>query len=77
MFSCEKLLELLAESGYSVELSNDDMAKTFAELGMDSLDVYAFFTEIELDLGVKIEDQDIPDLVGLDKVFKYVSDKLS
>lgn len=77
MFSHKKLLELLAESGYSAELSNADMAKTFAELGMDSLDVYSFFTEIELGLGVKIQDQDIPDLDRLEKVFEYVSDRLS
>jgi acyl carrier protein len=77
MFSYKKLLELLAGSGYPSELSNADMAKTFTELGMDSLDVYSFFTEIELGLGVKIQDQDIPNLDRLEKVFEYVSDRLS
>jgi len=77
MLSHEKLLEILAKSGASYKFSNDDATKSFKEMGMDSLDVYSFFTEIELELGIKIQDQDIPHMDSFAKIYEYVSNRIS
>ena len=46
----QRLSEVLSNSGAPTVLSESDFSKPFAELGLDSLDVYSFFTEIEIDL---------------------------
>lgn len=73
----QRLSEVLSKSGASVDFSESDFSKSFAEMGLDSLDVYSFFTEIEVELGVKIQDDDIPDLVTMEKVLEYVSARIS
>ena len=72
----QRLLTVLSKSGVSVELSASDFSKPFVEIGLDSLDVYSFFTEIEIELGVKIQDDDIPDLISMVKVLEYVSERI-
>lgn len=73
----KSLLTILSKSGASVVFSDSDFAKPFDEIGLDSLDVYSFFTEIEIELGVKIQDDDIPDLVSMEKVLEYVSERIA
>lgn len=72
----DKLLSVLSKSGSSVQLSESDFSKSFGQLGLDSLDVYSFFTEIEIELGVKIQDDDIATLTSMNKVAEYVLQRM-
>ena len=72
----DQLLSVLSKSGSSVQLSESDFFKSFGQLGLDSLDVYSFFTEIEIELGVKIQDDDIASLTSMNTVAEYVLQRL-
>jgi acyl carrier protein len=76
MTTQQRLLKALSRSGVSAEIFEPDFSKPFIQIGLDSLDVYSFFTEIELEMGVKILDEDIPELVSMEKVLKYVSERI-
>ncbi len=73
----QRLAEILVKSGSSAKFSDVDISKSFSQIGLDSLDVYSFFSEIEIELGVKIQDDDVPDLVSMEKVIEYVSERIA
>lgn len=75
MVTDDKLKEILIKSGADIDSSELSMSKTFEELGLDSLDVFNFFTEIDSELGVDVPDEDFESLKTLTDVQEYVMKK--
>ena len=75
MVTLEKLVELMAQADISV--AKDDVAPetTFSELGLDSLDIFNFFVEVDNELGVAIPDEDFEQLNSFATLLDYVNAK--
>jgi len=72
MITNEKLVDILLASGADVEKSNIEPDKTFENTGLDSLDMYNFFVQIEEELGVEVPDEVFEELDTLAKVRAYL-----
>ncbi len=68
-----QLLALLQKSGSDVEPALEDFDKQFSEIGLDSLDVYNFLSEIEVELGKKVSDEDFQTLNSLNDVMAFLN----
>lgn len=73
MVNQSQLLGLLQKSGSDVEPALEDFDKAFNELGLDSLDVYNFLSEIEVELGRKIGDEDFQTFHSLNDVMTFLN----
>ena len=76
MITNERLIEILLESGADIDQDDIDVYKTFESIGLDSLDTYNFFTQIDDDLGVEVPDEVFEQLNTIDKVREYLKSKL-
>lgn len=72
MVTTEKLIEIMIESGADVEKAQIEPNETFENIGLDSLDMYNFFVQIEEDLGVEVPDAVFEELNTLEKVRAYL-----
>ena len=62
----KKLYDLLLSEVSSLDTSIDIILdKSFADLGLDSLDVFSFISTVESEFNVKVEDDDLPSLTTL------------
>jgi acyl carrier protein len=77
MITNEKLIDILVESGADIDPGNIEVDKTFENIGLDSLDTYNFFTQIDDDLGVEVPDEVFEQLNTIDKVRKYLKSRLN
>jgi len=77
MITNERLIEILLESGADIDQDDIDVYKTFESIGLDSLDTYNFFTQIDDDLGVEVPDEVFEQLNTIDKVREYLKSKLN
>ena len=66
-----RMIELLKKSGSTVTVSPADFDKPFAEIGIDSLDLYSFLTELEMEFGVKIADEEFETMNTLNDIRAY------
>lgn len=76
MLEKQNLVDLLIASGYEIAPADVVFDVSFKNLGMDSLDVFNFFTEIESGLGVEIPDEDFAKLKSMNDTFGYLQNKL-
>lgn len=76
MLTKDFLIELIIKAGVDIAKEDIQLDKKFSELGMDSLDTFNFFTEIDAELGVDVPDEDFEELDTLDKVFEYLKVKV-
>tara|TARA_R110000824_G_scaffold400686_1_gene608839 strand:- start:8043 stop:8273 length:231 start_codon:yes stop_codon:yes gene_type:complete len=76
MLTKDFLKELIMKAGVDIDKEDIQLDKKFSELGMDSLDTFNFFTEIDAELGVDVPDEDFEELDTLDKVFEYLRVKV-
>ncbi|RBO85741.1 acyl carrier protein [Marinomonas aquiplantarum] len=76
MINNEKLIDILVKSGVDVEKENIHAEQSFEDMGLDSLDMFNFFTEIDEQLGVEIPDDDFEGMNNLDEVRLYLVSKL-
>lgn len=72
MLSKTQIEEIMLNAGLAVDLespipTNED----FSELGLDSLDVFNIFVELEVLTGVKVADSDIEKLQTIDNIHAY------
>lgn len=65
MLSLEEIQNILKKSGLSIVVDESSYTKTFTDIGIDSLDLYAFLSEVELEKGIKIEDNEIETISSL------------
>ena len=73
MVDQQKILDILKASGSDVEPSTEDFDRSFSEIGLDSLDVYNFLSEIEVNLGKKVSDEEFQNLNTLNDVINFVN----
>ena len=73
----ERLKEILSSSGAEVDSSAINGNMTFEDMGMDSLDTFNFFSEIDEELGVDVPDEVFEQLNTLNKLEKYLEAALS
>jgi acyl carrier protein len=77
MITHDKLIKLLKKSGADIDFDNLDPNKNLPDIGLDSLDTYNFFVEIDDDLGVEVPDEVFEELNTLEKIRNYLESKLN
>lgn len=73
MIDQDKIREILKESGLDIEPTTEDFEKSFAEIGLDSLDVFSFLSEIEVQLGKSFSEAEYGELKNLNDVLKLLN----
>lgn len=73
MIDQTKILEILEKSGSEVAPSLDEFDLTFQAIGLDSLDVYNFLSELEVELGINISDEDFENMSTLRDVIGFIN----
>lgn len=73
MITNEQLLTLMASSGVDINFDNLDANDTFNESGLDSLDVFNFFSEVDDQLGIEVPDEKFEELQTLNKLKDYLN----
>lgn len=67
-----KIADIIRDSCQLEELSKNDYDRSFADLGLDSLDVASIFLSIKEDLGFNVPDDEIDDLNTVELIVKYI-----
>ena len=75
IISNEQLINCMKEAEILVDYDSFDSKLTFAEQGVDSLDLSSLFFIIEEKYGVKITDEDIESLISVDQLINYLANK--
>ena len=73
MIDQNRVREILKESGLDIEPATEDFEKPFAEIGLDSLDVFGFLSEIEVQLGKSFSEEEYEDLKNLNDVLNLLN----
>jgi acyl carrier protein len=73
MIDKAKLIEVLKKAELDILVNFNDFDKSFKDIGLDSLDVFNFFTEIEINLNKKIEDQDYKKINTLNELLLFLN----
>ena len=73
MVNQSQLLSILQKSGSDAEPAMEDFDKPFNEIGLDSLDVYNFLSEIEVELGKIVRDEDFERINSLNDVLTFLN----
>ena len=75
MITIESLKDILIKSGADIDLKSINSEYTFKEIGLDSLDVFNFFSEIDDVFGYDIPDEDFEVLDTIGKLKNYLEIK--
>ena len=76
MLSKQQIEEAMLNAGLAVNLPTPVPTDTrFSDLGMDSLDVYNVFVELEVLTGIQVPDNDVEDLQTIDSIHGYFATK--
>lgn len=73
MIDRDKVREILKKAGLDVEPSEEEFDKPFKEIGLDSLDVFNFLSELEVSLDKTIEDSEFESIKTLNDVIQFVN----
>ena len=75
MLSKKQIEEIMQNAGLAVELQSPIPTNVaFSELGLDSLDVFNIFVELEVLTGIQVpDDDDIEKLQTIDSIHAYVA----
>lgn len=72
MVSKEQIVEAILKAGISVELQSDmSTNESFEDLGLDSLDVFNIFVELETVTDHMVPDSEIESLQTVDDIHSY------
>lgn len=77
MITNETLIDILVKSGADVEKQNVKPDQPFEDMGLDSLDMFNFFTQIDDDLEIEVPDEVFEQLDTLEKVRAYIESKMN
>ena len=73
MLSKTQIEEIMQNAGLAVDLQSPiPTNEEFSELGLDSLDVFNIFIELESQAGIKVPDSDIEKLQTIDNIYAYL-----
>lgn len=73
MIDQQKIREILLQAGLEISPSEEDFEKPFKEIGIDSLDLYSFLSEIEMALGKSISDSEFESINTLNDVISFLN----
>ena len=72
MLSKKQIEEIMQNAGLAVDLQSPiPTNEAFTELGLDSLDVFNIFVELEVLTGIQVPDNDIEKLQTIDSIHAY------
>lgn len=74
MIAIELVKELMEGAGIEIEIDEKALDKPFGDIGLDSLDLYNFLTEVENKFGKSIEDKDLEKLKTIGDILKFCND---
>lgn len=77
MITNEQLTEILLRSGVDLEARKIDFTQSFSEMGLDSLDMYNFLTQIDDELDIDVPDEVFDQLDTMEKLRTYIEDKMN
>ena len=73
MLSKTQIEEIMQNAGLAVDLQSPiPTNEEFSELGLDSLDVFNIFIELESQAGIQVPDSDIEKLQTIDNIHAYL-----
>ncbi|MEJ6496232.1 acyl carrier protein [Pseudoalteromonas sp. DY56-GL22] len=76
MKSKQIIKELILIQNPSVDLSNEaDFSSSFAELGLDSIDVMTIVLKIKRELGIDINDEQLSKLGTVSELIEFLDNK--
>jgi len=73
MMDQKKIREILAQAGLEVTPTAEDFDKPFKDIGLDSLDVFNFLSEVEAVTGKSFSDDEFVELKTLADVMLMVN----
>lgn len=68
-----EIAEIVKEINPTVEIPSDKFGESMFEMGLDSLDHASILLAIEEKYGIKIPDEETPNLISLDALAGYVA----
>lgn len=71
----QQLCAIVADVNPALSVQPDELARPFADIGLDSLDLSYVLLQVEEQLGVKIEDDEVQTLVSLGGIVELVRAK--
>ena len=72
MLLVQDVIDMIGEVGISVDVNEIKNDTTLESLGMDSLDVFNLFVEIEIKTGEKISDDNVDKLSTINSIIEYL-----
>ena len=74
MLSKTQIEEIMQNAGLAVDLQSPiPTDEEFSDLGLDSLDVFNIFIELESQTGIQVPDSDIEKLQTIDNIHDYLA----
>ena len=73
MLLVQDVIDMIGEVGISVDVNEIKNDTTLESIGMDSLDVFNLFVEIEIKTGEKISDDNVDKLSTINSIIEYFS----
>ncbi|WP_067865097.1 acyl carrier protein [Neptuniibacter marinus] len=73
MFDVEFVVDIINKSGSSVEVKLDDQAKKFSQIGLDSLDMFNVFIELQDATGKEFSDDIVENLVSISTIVEFLN----
>lgn len=73
MIDQKKIQEILKQSGLEINTTAKDFDKPFADIGLDSLDVYGLLSEIEVETGKSFTEEEYDDLRSLGDIIRLLN----
>lgn len=71
MNNIDRLIQIMKQAGIQVpDIVNPDAE--LSDIGLDSLDTYNFFVEIETELGINVPDEELDNLKTLSLISAYI-----
>lgn len=73
MIDQKQILQILNQSGVEITPTDDDFGKPFKAIGIDSLDVFNFLSEIEMVLGKSFSEEEFASVESLSDVLELLN----
>ena len=76
MISKIQIEEMMLNAGLAIELESPVATnEKFSDLGLDSLDIFNIFVEVESLTGIQVPDDEIENLQTIDSIHAYIAAK--
>jgi acyl carrier protein len=76
MLSKEQIEEIMLNAGLAVDLQTPvPTSERFVDLGLDSLDIYNIFVELEAQTGIQVPDSDFEKVQTIDSLHAYLANR--